>query len=190
MERNIWSEPGAAARVRAVTGGDETVPTVIVGSLGLVNPSVSDVVSAVRAEFPEDADALLGSGATGPGPSPWSGPAWTVVAGLLWLALALWRPTTTWHLAPALMAGAWPWALAQTQPTPGRGRVRLLAAGAGGFTASGLTTLALAESGLLRGPTLPGFTGAAMEALVLSGGATVLAVLLGMFRTTADPSGE
>lgn len=192
VERNIWSDPDAAARVRAVTGGDETVPTVIVGNRALVNPSVSEVVSAVRAEFPEDADTLLGGAAADPSPSEWAGAAWTVVAGLLWLALALWRPTTTWHLAPALMAGAWP-LLVQARPTRGRGgRVRVLTVGVGGFAAAGLTTLALSEANLLRGPTLPGFTAAATEALVPAGGAALLAVLLGMFRTMGRPvpSGE
>ncbi|MCB0950701.1 MAG: NrdH-redoxin [Mycobacterium sp.] len=51
-EINIWKDQAAAARVRAVTGGDETVPTVFVGTLALVNPSVKEVVSAVEAEFP------------------------------------------------------------------------------------------------------------------------------------------
>ncbi|MDQ3150193.1 MAG: NrdH-redoxin [Actinomycetota bacterium] len=64
VERDIWSDPGAAARVRAATGGDETVPTVIVGSRALVNPSVAQVVSAVRAEFPDDAEALVGAAPT------------------------------------------------------------------------------------------------------------------------------
>jgi len=31
-ERDIWSDPDAAARVRAGTGGEETVPTVVMGS--------------------------------------------------------------------------------------------------------------------------------------------------------------
>lgn len=35
---DIWAEPDAAARVRAITGGDETVPTVVVGSEQRVNP--------------------------------------------------------------------------------------------------------------------------------------------------------
>ncbi|MFI6261678.1 glutaredoxin domain-containing protein [Micromonospora sp. NPDC051006] len=35
---NIWSDPAGAAAVRAVTGGDETVPTVVVGGESFVNP--------------------------------------------------------------------------------------------------------------------------------------------------------
>ncbi|MGI9063269.1 MAG: glutaredoxin family protein [Pseudonocardiaceae bacterium] len=48
VERDIWSDPGAAARVRAATGGDETVPTVIVGSRALVNPSVAQGLRGAR----------------------------------------------------------------------------------------------------------------------------------------------
>jgi mycoredoxin len=35
---NIWRDPDAAAAVRAVTGGDETVPTVVAGGEAVVNP--------------------------------------------------------------------------------------------------------------------------------------------------------
>ncbi len=37
---NIWEEPDAAAFVRSVAGGNETVPTVVVAGTALVNPSV------------------------------------------------------------------------------------------------------------------------------------------------------
>ncbi|MET7804717.1 glutaredoxin domain-containing protein [Micromonospora chersina] len=35
---NIWRDPDGAAAVRAVTGGDETVPTVVLGDQAAVNP--------------------------------------------------------------------------------------------------------------------------------------------------------
>ncbi|MEM9563694.1 MAG: glutaredoxin domain-containing protein [Actinomycetota bacterium] len=44
---NIWRDPDAAARVRAVAGGNETVPTVFVGDTALVNPSVRDIKRAM-----------------------------------------------------------------------------------------------------------------------------------------------
>ncbi len=44
---NIWRDPDAAARVRAVAGGNETVPTVFVGETALVNPSVRDIRAAM-----------------------------------------------------------------------------------------------------------------------------------------------
>jgi mycoredoxin len=43
-KRNIWEEPEAAAYVRSVARGHETVPTVTVGETSLVNPSLAQVV--------------------------------------------------------------------------------------------------------------------------------------------------
>lgn len=51
--RNIWEDEDAAAFVRSVTGGDETVPTVAVGGLALVNPTSGEVLSAVAEEAPD-----------------------------------------------------------------------------------------------------------------------------------------
>ena len=53
-EHDIWADPSAAARVRKATGGDETAPRVVIGRQALVNPSVAQVLAAVRAEFPDD----------------------------------------------------------------------------------------------------------------------------------------
>lgn len=44
-ERNIWDDPDAAAFVRSVAGGNETVPTVVVGEHALVNPSARAVLA-------------------------------------------------------------------------------------------------------------------------------------------------
>lgn len=52
-EVNIWDDPDAAATVRAYAGGNETVPTVVIGeafatdAIGLVNPSLREVQAAV-----------------------------------------------------------------------------------------------------------------------------------------------
>jgi mycoredoxin len=51
-EINIWDDPAAAAQVRDITGGYETVPTVVVGTQAMVNPSARQVVAAVRAGHP------------------------------------------------------------------------------------------------------------------------------------------
>lgn len=51
-KRNIWEDPDAAADVRSIARGNETVPTVVVGEARMVNPSVEDVLAAVRAEAP------------------------------------------------------------------------------------------------------------------------------------------
>jgi mycoredoxin len=47
-EVNIWKDPEAAAAVRAVANGNETVPTVHVAGQWLVNPKVSKVAELAR----------------------------------------------------------------------------------------------------------------------------------------------
>ena len=42
--RNIWEDPDAAEFVRAVNDGNETVPTVVVGTDVYTNPRVSTVL--------------------------------------------------------------------------------------------------------------------------------------------------
>jgi len=42
-EINIWDDPDAAAFVRSVASGNETVPTVVVGDVHMVNPSARRV---------------------------------------------------------------------------------------------------------------------------------------------------
>ncbi len=41
--RNIWEDEDASAFVRTVANGNETVPTVRVGEMALVNPTADDV---------------------------------------------------------------------------------------------------------------------------------------------------
>ena len=47
--RNIWQDEAAAAFVRSVANGNETVPTVTVGEVAMVNPSLKQVVAALEA---------------------------------------------------------------------------------------------------------------------------------------------
>ncbi len=51
-KRNIWDDPDAAAFVRSVADGNETVPTVAVGQTFMVNPNRKQVVKAMKAEAP------------------------------------------------------------------------------------------------------------------------------------------
>ena len=46
---NIWADPDAAAFVRSVADGNETVPTVVIDGQPSVNPTPSQVVAALRA---------------------------------------------------------------------------------------------------------------------------------------------
>lgn len=184
VEHDIWSSPKAAARVRGATGGDEIVPTVFVGERSLVNPSVRQVVAAIRAADPEShpADPVEGRrgwAATNPGLL------WSVVVAVAWAALVLWRPTTTWHLAPMILAAAWPWVVGQdTSPGDAAARRRIGLAGAGGLGIALATTGALSLTVGLDGPTWTGSGSPVVEAalLALTGGA--LATTVGVLRTT------
>ena len=44
---DIWKDAEAAAWVRSVNGGNETVPTVRIGELVLTNPSTGAVIDAL-----------------------------------------------------------------------------------------------------------------------------------------------
>lgn len=46
---NIWKDKDAAAFVRSVADGNETVPTVVVDGEAMVNPTPGQVVAAIRA---------------------------------------------------------------------------------------------------------------------------------------------
>lgn len=43
VDHDIWAEPGDAAVVRSYANGHETVPTVVIGDVGMVNPSAAQV---------------------------------------------------------------------------------------------------------------------------------------------------
>ena len=44
---NIWDDESAAAFVRSVARGHETVPTLTIGAESLVNPSIDEVIAAI-----------------------------------------------------------------------------------------------------------------------------------------------
>lgn len=47
-ERDIWQDPAAAALVRSAANGNETVPTVNIGAVWLVNPTVDEIQDVLR----------------------------------------------------------------------------------------------------------------------------------------------
>jgi hypothetical protein len=49
---NIWRDPDAAAFVRSVADGNETVPTVTVAGRAMVNPSKRELLEAVELHAP------------------------------------------------------------------------------------------------------------------------------------------
>lgn len=52
-EHNIWDDAAAAAVVRQHANGNETVPTVVVGDQGFVNPSAGNLVAYLGTDHPE-----------------------------------------------------------------------------------------------------------------------------------------
>jgi glutaredoxin len=65
VEHNIWEESDAAAVVRRHADGNETVPTVVIGGVGMVNPSAR----ALATHLVEHARHLLPDGFEAPQPS-------------------------------------------------------------------------------------------------------------------------
>ncbi|AEA23518.1 glutaredoxin [Amycolatopsis echigonensis] len=153
---NIWADRAAAARVRAVAGGNETVPTVVVGDTAMVNPRAGAVLDAVRAHAPDVLADLDVDGMTARAAGPWqAGLAVTLLAAAGWFALATANPTTSYHLAPAVVAAAWPIArrLRAGRPLP-IGAAALTAFG--GALIAVAVTLLLSARDALAGPILFG----------------------------------
>jgi len=51
-KHNIWDNPEHAATVRSIADGNETVPTVVVGDVSMVNPRAEQVIAALRDQAP------------------------------------------------------------------------------------------------------------------------------------------
>ena len=62
---NIWDDPNHAATVRQHANGNETVPTIVIDDVALVNPSAGEVMSLLSVKAPH----LLPEGWIPPKPS-------------------------------------------------------------------------------------------------------------------------
>jgi glutaredoxin len=182
-EVNIWRDASGAARVREITGGDETVPTVVIGEQALVNPTIEQIVTALRTEAPHLVDHAI---------TPNVRPAYWILAPLLvaivWGVLAFWHPTVTYHLAPALTAAAAP---AFRRLNEGPLALRAAAGGAlVGLAVALAATVVLAHWHALMGPTVTGGHNVVGETLLLAGvGAVVSAWVVTLRRSrTANRS--
>jgi hypothetical protein len=101
-----------------------------------------------------------------------------LIGGLLaavWTVAALAQPTSTYHLAPILIAGAVP-VLGPRQEAPAS---RLLLAGVAGGLIAATASVALAALDLLRGPTLLPYGGAFAEALTFTVAGMVVGTVVG-----------
>ncbi len=52
VEHNIWDDPAHAEVVRSHANGNETVPTVVVGDVAMVNPSANELVAVLEQHAP------------------------------------------------------------------------------------------------------------------------------------------
>ena len=66
VEHDIWDDDGDAAVVRRHANGNETVPTVVIGDVGFVNPSARELVEFLAYRHPE----LLPEAFEAPEPNP------------------------------------------------------------------------------------------------------------------------
>jgi len=53
VEHDIWDDPNGAAIVRRHANGNETVPTIVIGDRGFVNPSAGELVAYLATRHPE-----------------------------------------------------------------------------------------------------------------------------------------
>jgi len=98
---------------------------------------------------------------------------------LIWAVAAVVSPTTTFHLGPLIVA------VSPVLFSDRRSATRLIPAGLG---IAAVTSLALAASGSLQGPTLLPWGGALAESLVFAAVGTVAALALGLRRTEPVPT--
>ncbi len=179
-EINIWDDPLAAARVRGVARGNETVPTVFVGDQALVNPSVALVLAAARGESLPTAEPTTGT--------RWAPVAAALAIATVWLLLAARTPTTTYHLAPLTMAAAAPVVRRWLDGVPLSSRVGAVFALIGLALAVATTTV-LAALGMLAGPDVTGRHAPVVESVL----AAVIGAVTGWWlarrhgRTQARP---
>ncbi len=52
IEHDIWSDADAAELVRSFARGNETVPTVVIGDVGFVNPTASAIEEHLKDHAP------------------------------------------------------------------------------------------------------------------------------------------
>lgn len=91
------------------------------------------------------------------------------VFAVIWVVVAIARPTTTFHLAPLIVA-IWP-----SFTSGGRRKVFYSTTG---FLVAALSTLALSATGILQGPTLLPWGGPAVESVLAAGAGALFGLLV------------
>lgn len=137
-EVDIWADRDAAATVRGITGGNETVPTVVIGPRALVNPGAAEVQAVLAAQAPHLVSRLpvrsvpvrMLRAVVAP-----------VLVILVWGALAFTSPSTVHHLGPVLVAASWAVAARLDAAVPVSPRLAATLATGGAALAAGAAVL-------------------------------------------------
>ncbi len=107
---------------------------------------------------------------------------WGVMLAVLWVAVAVLRPATTFHLAPFLIASAPPVLLVLDEGAS-VDRSSVLRIGAIGAALSLGTALLLLAIGAMEGPVFEAFPSPLVEAFVLTAAGAVVGIGIGWWRT-------
>jgi hypothetical protein len=113
------------------------------------------------------------------------GAAGAAVVASVWTALAIWRPTVTYHVAPLIVAAAWPYLL-RRGPLRVANRDAARAAGAGSLVALVAAGVIVAVDAM-RGPTLWGRGHAMAEVVPMALAGAVLGFRLARCGVAAEP---
>jgi len=107
---------------------------------------------------------------------------WGAMFAVLWVAIAILRPATTFHLAPFLIAGAPP-VLFVLDEGASTDRASVLRIGAFSAALSIGTALVLLTIGAMEGPVFEAFPSPLVEALALTAAGAIVGIGIGWWRT-------
>jgi hypothetical protein len=106
---------------------------------------------------------------------------WSVALAGLWVVVALIRPTSTFHLAPFLIAASPP-VLYTLDGGPPTNWATVLRLAAGGMALALAATLLVAVVGAMQGPAFEGFSGPLVEAVVFTVAGTAVGIGFAWWR--------
>jgi len=106
---------------------------------------------------------------------------WSVALAGLWVVVALIRPTSTFHLAPFLIAAAPP-VLATLDGGSPTNWATVLRLAASGMALALAATLLVAVFGAMQGPAVEWFSGPLVEAVVFTAAGTAVGIGFAWWR--------
>ena len=106
---------------------------------------------------------------------------WSATLAGLWVAVAVMRPTSTFHLAPFLIAAAPP-VLFTLNGDIRVDRTTVLRLAAGGMALALTATVAVVVVGAMQGPAFEGFSGPLVEAVVFTAAGTAVGIGFASWR--------